>query len=61
VKKDYSKPKLSDSFDKSSRTAETAVLLETRVNDILRDEDIMWKYDEANVDHILSRLLNLKK
>lgn len=28
------------------------LLLETRVDDIIRDEDIMWKYRDALVDHI---------
>ncbi len=28
------------------------ILMETRVDDILRDEDIMWKYREAGIDHI---------
>lgn len=28
------------------------LLMETRVDDIIRDEDIMWKYNEAGVDHI---------
>lgn len=28
------------------------ILMETRVDDIIRDEDIMWKYREAGVDHI---------
>src|SRR4030043_202948 len=37
---------------KIERRLDTKLLLETRVNDILRDEDIMWKYNEANVDHI---------
>jgi anaerobic magnesium-protoporphyrin IX monomethyl ester cyclase len=37
---------------KMERGLDTKLLLETRVNDILRDEDIMWKYKEANVDHI---------
>lgn len=37
---------------KIERGLDTKLLLETRVNDILRDEDIMWKYKEANVDHI---------
>jgi anaerobic magnesium-protoporphyrin IX monomethyl ester cyclase len=37
---------------KIERGLDTKLLLETRVDDILRDEDIMWKYKEANVDHI---------
>lgn len=37
---------------KMERGLDTKILLETRVNDILRDEDIMWKYKEAGVDHI---------
>ncbi|NOX20002.1 MAG: radical SAM protein, partial [Nitrospirae bacterium] len=28
------------------------ILMETRVDDIIRDEDIMWKYYKAGVDHI---------
>ncbi len=28
------------------------ILMETRVDDIIRDEDIMWKYREAGIDHI---------
>lgn len=28
------------------------LLMETRVDDIVRDEDIMWKYREAGIDHI---------
>jgi len=28
------------------------ILMETRVDDIIRDKDIMWKYREAGVDHI---------
>jgi anaerobic magnesium-protoporphyrin IX monomethyl ester cyclase len=28
------------------------ILMETRVDDILRDEDILWKYQEAEIDHI---------
>lgn len=28
------------------------LLMETRVDDIIRDEDIMWKYRDALVDHI---------
>lgn len=28
------------------------ILMETRVDDIIRDEDIMWKYRKAGVDHI---------
>jgi anaerobic magnesium-protoporphyrin IX monomethyl ester cyclase len=34
------------------RNVGTKLLLETRVDDIIRDEDIMWKYREAQVDHI---------
>ena len=34
------------------RNVGTKILMETRVDDILRDEDIMWKYKKANVDHI---------
>lgn len=30
----------------------TKILMETRVDDIIRDEDIMWKYKKANIDHI---------
>lgn len=30
----------------------TKILMETRVDDILRDEDIMWKYKKADIDHI---------
>ncbi|MBI4823042.1 MAG: cobalamin B12-binding domain-containing protein [Nitrospirae bacterium] len=37
---------------KMKRGLDTRLLLETRVDDILRDEDIMWKYKEAGVDHI---------
>jgi anaerobic magnesium-protoporphyrin IX monomethyl ester cyclase len=37
---------------KIERGLETKLLLETRVDDILRDEDIMWKYSKAGVDHI---------
>ena len=37
---------------KIERGLETKLLLETRVDDILRDEDILWKYVEAGVDHI---------
>ncbi len=37
---------------KIERGLDTKLLLETRVDDILRDEDIMWKYKKANVDHI---------
>jgi anaerobic magnesium-protoporphyrin IX monomethyl ester cyclase len=29
-----------------------ALLMETRVEDILRDEDILWKYRKANILHI---------
>jgi anaerobic magnesium-protoporphyrin IX monomethyl ester cyclase len=31
---------------------DTKLLLETRVDDILRDEDILWKYKKAGVEHI---------
>lgn len=34
------------------RDVGTKILMETRVDDILRDEDIMWKYRKANVNHI---------
>jgi len=34
------------------RRVGTKLLMETRVDDILRDEDIMWKYRDALVDHI---------
>ena len=34
------------------RTVGVKLLLETRVDDILRDEDIMGKYREAGVEHI---------
>jgi len=34
------------------RNVGTKILMETRVDDILRDEDIMWKYRKANIDHI---------
>ncbi len=34
------------------RQVGTKILMETRVDDIIRDEDIMWKYKEALVDHI---------
>ncbi len=34
------------------REVGTKLLMETRVDDILRDEDIMRKYQKANVDHI---------
>ncbi|MDP2167217.1 MAG: radical SAM protein, partial [Thermodesulfovibrionales bacterium] len=37
---------------KIERKLDTKLLLETRVSDILRDEDIMWKYRQAGVDHI---------
>jgi anaerobic magnesium-protoporphyrin IX monomethyl ester cyclase len=37
---------------KVERGLDTKLLLETRVDDILRDEDIMRKYREAGVDHI---------
>ncbi|MEW6108380.1 MAG: radical SAM protein [Nitrospirota bacterium] len=35
-----------------ARRVGTKILMETRVDDILRDEDIMWKYKKANIDHI---------
>lgn len=34
------------------RSVGTKILMETRVDDIIRDEDIMWKYQKANIDHI---------
>lgn len=34
------------------RNVGTKILMETRVDDILRDEDIMPKYKKANIDHI---------
>ncbi len=34
------------------RDVGTKLLLETRVDDIIRDENIMWKYRKANIDHI---------
>lgn len=34
------------------RKVGTKILMETRVDDILRDENIMWKYRSALVDHI---------
>lgn len=34
------------------RQVPVKLLLETRVDDILRDEDIMWKYKKAGVEHI---------
>ena len=34
------------------RRVGTKILMETRVDDILRDEDIMWKYQKALIDHI---------
>jgi anaerobic magnesium-protoporphyrin IX monomethyl ester cyclase len=34
------------------RKVGTKILMETRVDDILRDEDIMWKYQKALIDHI---------
>lgn len=34
------------------RNVGTKILMETRVDDILRDEDIMWKYKDALIDHI---------
>jgi anaerobic magnesium-protoporphyrin IX monomethyl ester cyclase len=37
---------------KIKRGLDTKLLLETRVDDIIRDEDIMWKYNKAGVDHI---------
>ncbi len=37
---------------KIERGLDTKILFETRVDDILRDEDILEKYCRANVDHI---------
>lgn len=37
---------------KIERGLDTKILMETRVDDIIRDEDIMDKYNRANVDHI---------
>lgn len=34
------------------RKVGTKILMETRVDDILRDEDILWKYKDALIDHI---------
>jgi anaerobic magnesium-protoporphyrin IX monomethyl ester cyclase len=34
------------------RNVGTKILMETRVDDIIRDEDIMWKYQKASIDHI---------
>ncbi len=34
------------------RNVGTKVLMETRVDDIIRDEDIMWKYKKALIDHV---------
>jgi anaerobic magnesium-protoporphyrin IX monomethyl ester cyclase len=34
------------------RKVGTKILMETRVDDIMRDEGIMWKYKEALIDHI---------
>jgi anaerobic magnesium-protoporphyrin IX monomethyl ester cyclase len=34
------------------RKVGTKILMETRVDDIIRDEDIMWKYREALIDHV---------
>ncbi len=34
------------------RNVGTKILMETRVDDILRDEDIMEKYQKAHIDHI---------
>lgn len=34
------------------RDVGTKILMETRVDDIIRDEDIMWKYREALIDHV---------
>jgi len=34
------------------RQVGTKILMETRVDDIIRDEDIMWKYQKALIDHI---------
>ena len=35
-----------------SRNLDVSLLLETRVEDILRDQDILWKYREAKILHI---------
>lgn len=34
------------------RAVGVKILMETRVDDIIRDEDIMWKYRDAGIDHI---------
>jgi anaerobic magnesium-protoporphyrin IX monomethyl ester cyclase len=34
------------------RKVGTKILMETRVDDIIRDEDIMWKYKKALIDHV---------
>src|SRR6185369_13955618 len=34
------------------RQVPVKLLMETRVDDIIRDADIMWKYRRAGVDHI---------
>lgn len=34
------------------RNVGTKILMETRVDDIIRDEGIMWKYRKAHIDHI---------
>ena len=34
------------------RKVPVKLLMETRVDDIIRDEDIMWKYKKAGVEHI---------
>ncbi len=34
------------------RDVGTKLLMETRVDDIIRDEDIMWKYKKALIDHV---------
>lgn len=34
------------------RKVQVKLLMETRVDDIIRDADIMWKYRQAGVDHI---------
>ncbi len=34
------------------RKVGTKILMETRVDDIIRDEDIMWKYKKALIDHM---------
>jgi anaerobic magnesium-protoporphyrin IX monomethyl ester cyclase len=37
---------------KIEKGLDTIILMETRVSDILRDRDIMWKYRKAGVEHI---------